>query len=67
MCTLRHPLSKFNVNFLNILMRGRGRSGQGVKEGKTVIMKNSSDNKKYTPQLRENSQELYHVTRVCKV
>lgn len=66
-CSVKHPTSKFNVKFLNINARKRqGRAGQGVKDGKTAIKKDSSDNIKCTPKLKERSQELHHITRVCK-
>lgn len=56
-CPFKHPTSKFNINFLRI-NGGRGKAGQGVKEVEAVIMKNSSDNKMYTPKFKKSGQEL---------
>lgn len=51
-CPFKHPASKFNVNSLSV-NGGRGRAGQGLREGETVIMKNPNNNKMPTPKLKE--------------
>lgn len=45
-CPLKHPTPKFKVNFLNERKMQVRAGSEGRKD---FIMKNSSDNKKYTP------------------